>query len=492
MIQNPTVLLKEAIALAKRGHTKRARILLHSVLRLEPTNVRAWLYLAGIAADAATANAALDQVEQLAPDHPQLPKARRWAAEKWPPESKPLAPKTPTASAAKPSHTAKNRRPLRWALLGAILSVFLVTIGIIFWRGFSPDAMAAFTPQPVATATLSPAAQWTQMENRLNVAKAENDRNAIIETLTEMHQFAPENSDIATELAQIYFDEGIVLRNGGNFADAETAFAKAADVFPAMDAAKTEMTLAQHYQTGAKLYQTAAWKDAAAEFETIYAENPDYPYVDEILYSTYFNLGLMYAHQNELESALTAYQRAAEVLPSATEAATKADEVYLQLHPPTPTPTPTPLPTATPMPIPPTATAVPPVAVSSGYKEIVVDISEQRTYVYENGSLIYQFIVSTGEPGRDTAPGHYKILDKIPVAYASTWDLDMPYWMGIYWAGPLENGFHALPTVRHTGYTLWDGYLGQRVSYGCIILSMQDAETLYNWADVGTDVTIRY
>ena len=24
------------------------------------------------------------------------------------------------------------------------------------------------------------------------------------------------------------------------------------------------------------------------------------------------------------------------------------------------------------------------------------------------------------------------------MAYASTWNLDMPFWLGIYWAGPLE------------------------------------------------------
>ncbi|MDX1523581.1 MAG: L,D-transpeptidase, partial [Anaerolineae bacterium] len=73
---------------------------------------------------------------------------------------------------------------------------------------------------------------------------------------------------------------------------------------------------------------------------------------------------------------------------------------------------------------------------------------------------------------------------------ASTWNLDMPFWLGIYWAGPLQNGIHSLPTVRHTGQTLWDGYLGQRVSYGCVILGEDDASTLYNWADVGTKVII--
>ena len=491
MINNPTMLLNEAIALAKAGKLRRARLVLQTVVTEDPDNVTAWLYLAGIAADAATATTALQNVARLNPQHPQLAAAKAWAAKKWqsapPPERTHTAPKR-----AAPPKPKRRHRPWRWLLAGAILSVVAVTAIVLFWRGVSPDALAAFTPEVAPTATASPADRWDALQQRLAVAKTENDQNAIIETLTEMHNFAPENSDIAAELAQIYFADGIVRRNGGDFAGAETAFTQAYTVFPAMDAAKTEAELARRYQHGAKLYQDAAWEDAIAEFEAIYAENPSYPYVDEILYSAYFNLGLMKSHQNELEPALAAYRRAAEILPAATEAAAKADEVYLQLHPPTPTPTPTPLPTATPRPIPPTATAVPPVASHNSNKEIVVDISEQRAYVYENGVLLYQFIVSTGEPGRDTAPGHYQILDKIPVAYASTWDLDMPYWMGIYWAGPLENGFHALPTVRHTGYTLWDGYLGQRVSYGCIILSMQDAETLYNWADIGTDVTIRY
>jgi hypothetical protein len=87
-------------------------------------------------------------------------------------------------------------------------------------------------------------------------------------------------------------------------------------------------------------------------------------------------------------------------------------------------------------------------------------------------------------------PGSYQVLDKIPMAYASTWNLKMPYWLGIYWAGTLENGIHALP-ILPSGQKLWDGYLGQRVSYGCIILSTEAAKTIYDWAEVGTPVIIR-
>jgi lipoprotein-anchoring transpeptidase ErfK/SrfK len=133
-----------------------------------------------------------------------------------------------------------------------------------------------------------------------------------------------------------------------------------------------------------------------------------------------------------------------------------------------------------------------PAPTDPGKKQVVVDISEQRAYTYLNDEVVHKFIISTGEPGRDTAVGSFEIQNKIPVAYASTWNLDMPYWLGIYYSGPLQNGFHAVPTVRSTGLTMWDGYLGQRVSYGCVILSLADAETLYDWVDIGTPVNIQW
>jgi lipoprotein-anchoring transpeptidase ErfK/SrfK len=37
---------------------------------------------------------------------------------------------------------------------------------------------------------------------------------------------------------------------------------------------------------------------------------------------------------------------------------------------------------------------------------------------------------------------------------------------------------------------LWAGVLGSPISYGCIVLGVEDAERLYNWAEVGTEVTI--
>jgi len=138
-----------------------------------------------------------------------------------------------------------------------------------------------------------------------------------------------------------------------------------------------------------------------------------------------------------------------------------------------------------------TAAPAPATGASPTGRRIVVDLSEQRMYVYQNGQLLWNWVVSTGRPGQETAVGHYKVLNKLPNAYAYTWGLQMPYWLGIYWAGHLQNGIHALP-IQSNGQRLWAGYLGQRVSFGCIILSTQHAATLYNWATVGTPVDIQW
>ena len=123
-------------------------------------------------------------------------------------------------------------------------------------------------------------------------------------------------------------------------------------------------------------------------------------------------------------------------------------------------------------------------------KRIIIDISEQHMYVYEGDNLAFSFVASTGM-NNATRAGTFSVLDKIPNAYGSTWDIWMPYWLGIYWSGNLQNGIHALP-ILPGGAVLWEGYLGSPISYGCIVLSTYDASVLYDWAEIGTTVEIRW
>lgn len=129
--------------------------------------------------------------------------------------------------------------------------------------------------------------------------------------------------------------------------------------------------------------------------------------------------------------------------------------------------------------------------VPAGGKRIVMDLSEQHLYAYAGEQLVYSFTASSGVAPTYTRAGQFRVQSKVPNAYGSTWDIWMPHWLGIYWAGSTENGIHALPILSN-GQTLWAGYLGRPVSYGCIVLGSLEAELLYNWVDVGTPVTVRY
>jgi len=129
-----------------------------------------------------------------------------------------------------------------------------------------------------------------------------------------------------------------------------------------------------------------------------------------------------------------------------------------------------------------------PVAYSA--KKVVVSISRQHLWAYTGDQVVFSFVASTGLSSSPTAPGSYRVLDKIPNAYASTWNLQMPYWLGIYYVGRIENGIHALPILA-SGQKLWAGLLGRPASFGCVILDTASSKQLYDWVDVGTPVIIQ-
>lgn len=127
------------------------------------------------------------------------------------------------------------------------------------------------------------------------------------------------------------------------------------------------------------------------------------------------------------------------------------------------------------------------------HKRIVVSISQQRTWVYENEQLIWDWPTSTGIADSPTWPGIYQIISHEPNAYAGNWDLWMPNFMGVYRPIPgseFTNGFHGFPT-RGGGQLLWENSLGRRVTYGCILLSNTNIRLLYDWAEAGVVVEIR-
>ena len=113
---------------------------------------------------------------------------------------------------------------------------------------------------------------------------------------------------------------------------------------------------------------------------------------------------------------------------------------------------------------------------------IDVNLSEQQVYVYEGDVLVNSFLVSTGLPDTPTVTGEYRIYIKVPIQDMSGpgyYLRDVPWVMYFY----DEYGFHG---------TYWHNNFGTPMSRGCVNLRVDDAAWLYNWASVGTRVSVHY
>jgi LysM repeat protein len=126
-------------------------------------------------------------------------------------------------------------------------------------------------------------------------------------------------------------------------------------------------------------------------------------------------------------------------------------------------------------------------------KRIVISLSQQWMWAYQDGALLWEWPVSTGIPSSPTAPGVFQVQSHDPNAYAASWDLWMPHFIGIYRPVPTSdfmNGFHGFPT-RDGANLLWTGDLGHPVTFGCILLGNESAPRLYQWAEEGVVVEIQ-
>jgi tetratricopeptide (TPR) repeat protein len=300
-------------------------------------------------------------------------------------------------------------------------------------------------------------------------AWAKADWPVVISLLEKVRGIDASFNELDDKLFAAHFNYGVQLVRQEQMDAAVEQFSAALEIFPEDIHAQGERRFALLYVQGSRRYDAQDWEGAITSFRPIFDINPEYKRTRQLLYASYYNDGWFLEKSGDLWGAKAHYATALQVNPQGSEAQVALARVTARLTPPTPTPT--------------------PIVVIQ--KRIEVNLSTFRATAWQSGRQVYNFLVGTGEPGRLTYPGNFSILDKIPMAYASTWGLKMPYWMGIYWAGSLENGFHGLPINRY-GQKMWGGYLGTRISYGCIILADEDARKLYEWAQIGTPVWIHY
>lgn len=115
-------------------------------------------------------------------------------------------------------------------------------------------------------------------------------------------------------------------------------------------------------------------------------------------------------------------------------------------------------------------------------REIVVDLSTQMTYAYEDGVLLFSALVSTGLPATPTVQGEYSIWHRTPAQTMSGPGYYLPnvQWVQYFYQG---YGFHG---------TYWHNNFGNPMSHGCVNMTNEDAEWLYNFGTIGTNVWVQY
>ncbi len=111
---------------------------------------------------------------------------------------------------------------------------------------------------------------------------------------------------------------------------------------------------------------------------------------------------------------------------------------------------------------------------------VMVDLSEQRLYAYENGRLIKTFLVSTGLPGTPTNPGTFHISQKIYSHLYSGPDYYLP--------NTLYNLRFDGSRLLHGAY--WHNNFGHPMSHGCVNISYPNAAWLYDWMKIGDTVIV--
>jgi hypothetical protein len=122
------------------------------------------------------------------------------------------------------------------------------------------------------------------------------------------------------------------------------------------------------------------------------------------------------------------------------------------------------------------------------WKEVVVSVSAQTMWAYEEGEMVMSSLVSTGTaevPETTTPVGHHAVIAKFD---AQTME------------GTISGEYYRVEDVPYVMYfdnngnaihgTYWHSNFGAPMSHGCVNLPMDIAAWMYGWADVGTAVSV--
>jgi len=125
-------------------------------------------------------------------------------------------------------------------------------------------------------------------------------------------------------------------------------------------------------------------------------------------------------------------------------------------------------------------------------KRIEVNLNTQRVLVFEGNIQVNEFVVSTGLWGR-TPTGTFTTQRKVTSQTMSGGNRAIGtyyYLPGVQWVQYFGNA--QIPWSRGFSFhgTYWHNNFGHPMSHGCINMKTPDAKWLFDWAPMGTPVSI--
>ncbi|MCD6518983.1 MAG: L,D-transpeptidase family protein [Anaerolineae bacterium] len=490
-------LLNEGISLARAGQREAARELFRQIIHQDPNVEEAWLWLAWLAGTREESLRYLREAQVLLPESERIAEAVRWAQG----EEESVAPSAEMREKEAPLHRAREgqervsqtladaREKVRQgtrAFVGRITSLTLPSIrlaglrrflipvlsvlgvGMLFLlailgiqharrRAYTVEALVLPTPVVETTPTLPASKRIKSFWVQVDIAWTKQDWDAAIGALEHIRAIDPYNKEARERLAEAHYYRGLKFIQQDELEKASLELDQAIRLNAANEELQKVRRELRLYMDGMAAYWEQDWPRAVENLSKVYQLDPDFRDTKRMLGWAYYQVGIQRQKDEVWDEARDAFRQALELIPEEKDVAARLQQVMDKLIPP---------------------------------KRIEVDLSDKLVTLYENHEPIRVFKCCVGRPSAPTLPGRYQILDKMPMAYASKWDLRMPWWLGIYWAGGSENGFHALPILSN-GRTLWRGALGTGCSFGCIVLDTDDAKFLYDWAEKGDVVLIK-
>lgn len=126
-----------------------------------------------------------------------------------------------------------------------------------------------------------------------------------------------------------------------------------------------------------------------------------------------------------------------------------------------------------------------PFETATVHRYIDVNLSQQHAYLYENGTVIDSYAISTGLDATPTPTGNFTVFAHTRLQNMGCYEgadyctKDVPY---STWFAP-DIAFHG---------TYWHSNFGQQMSHGCVNMPIDVAQRVYEWAPVGTEVSVHF